>query len=82
VLVASSCGCEGQIGLPETARGVFEFYGRNANGPVTVARRADDRKGQKSQAPRQPSPAKPRRSSIWLGSMGRSIFWWSRTACP
>jgi len=37
------------------------FYSRNANGPVTIARGASDRKERKSQAPRHPSPAKPAR---------------------
>jgi hypothetical protein len=32
---------------------------RNANGPVTIARGAGDRKEPKSQEPQQPSPAKP-----------------------
>jgi hypothetical protein len=39
-----------------------DFYGRNAGGPVTLARGADARKQRKSQAPRQPSPTKPRSS--------------------
>jgi hypothetical protein len=49
-------------GPPYTKAEEADFYRRNADGPVTVARRADARKGQKSQAPRPPSPAKPRRS--------------------
>jgi hypothetical protein len=39
-------------GPPYTKAEEAEFYRRNANGPVTVARGADDRKGRKSQAPR------------------------------
>jgi hypothetical protein len=35
---------------------------RNANGPVTAARGAGDRKEPKSQAPQHPSPAKPARA--------------------
>jgi hypothetical protein len=42
-------------GPPYTKAEEAEFYSRNANGPVTIARRADDRKGQKSQAPRRQS---------------------------
>jgi hypothetical protein len=49
-------------GPPYTKAEEDDFYRRNAGGPVTVTRRADDRKGQKSQEPRPPSPARPRRS--------------------
>ena len=40
-------------GPPYSKAEEADFYRRNADGPVTVARRADDRKGQKSQAPRR-----------------------------
>jgi hypothetical protein len=43
-------------GPPYSKEEEADFYRRNANGPVTVARGADGRKGQ------PPSPAKPRRS--------------------
>jgi hypothetical protein len=49
-------------GPPYTKAEEAEFYSRNANGPVIVAREANAHKGKKSPAPRQPSPAKPRRS--------------------
>ena len=49
-------------GPPYTKEEEADFYRRNAGGPITVARRADDRKEQKSPKPQQPSPAKPRRS--------------------
>jgi hypothetical protein len=39
-----------------------DFYGRNANGPVTIARGADARKPRTSQAPQHPSPEKPARA--------------------
>jgi hypothetical protein len=49
-------------GPPYTKAEEADFYRRNANGPVTVARGSDVRKGQKSPKPQQPSTAKPRRS--------------------
>ena len=49
-------------GPPYTKEEEADFYDRNAGGPVTVARGADARKQRKSQAPRQPSPTKPRSS--------------------
>jgi hypothetical protein len=49
-------------GPPYTKQEEAEFYSRNANGPVTVARGADVRKARKSQAPQHPSPAKPARA--------------------
>jgi hypothetical protein len=49
-------------GPPYTKAEEAEFYRRNASGPVTVVRAADDRKGQTFQAQQRPSPAKPRRS--------------------
>jgi hypothetical protein len=47
-------------GPPYTKKEEADFYGRNANGPVTVASGAGDRKERKSQAPQHPSPAKRR----------------------
>jgi hypothetical protein len=47
---------------PYTKAEEDEFYRRAGGGPITVARPADDRKEPKCPAPRQPSPAKPRRS--------------------
>jgi hypothetical protein len=47
-------------GPPYTKKEEADFYSRNANGPVTVARAADC-KARKSQAPQHPSPAKPAR---------------------
>jgi hypothetical protein len=44
-------------GPPYTKQEAAEFYSRNANGPVTVARGADAR-GRKSEAPQDPSPSK------------------------
>jgi hypothetical protein len=49
-------------GPPYTKEEEADFYRRNANGPITVARRADAGKAQTSPKPHQPSPAKPRRS--------------------
>ena len=45
-------------GPPYTKQEEAEFYSRNANGPVTIARGADACKARKSQAPRHPSPGK------------------------
>jgi hypothetical protein len=42
-------------GPPYTKAEEADFYRRNAGGPVTVTRRADDRKAQKVQAPRRQS---------------------------
>jgi hypothetical protein len=39
-------------GPPYTKQEEAEFYSRNTNGPVTVARGADDRKAAKSQSQR------------------------------
>jgi hypothetical protein len=50
------------LALASSGRARANFYGRNANGPVTIARRADARKARKSQAPQHPSPAKPARA--------------------
>ena len=47
-------------GPPYSKEEEADFYRRNANGPVTVARGADGRKGQKSPTPKQ--PPSPRRS--------------------
>ena len=47
-------------GPPCTKKEEADFYSRNANGPVTIARRADA-KGRKSDAPQLPSPANPAR---------------------
>ena len=48
---------------PYTKEEQADFYDRNADGPVTVARGADARKGQKSQNPQPPfAPAKSRYS--------------------
>jgi hypothetical protein len=49
-------------GRPYTRQEEAEFYSRNANGPVAVVRGADASKSRKSQAPQQPSPAKPARA--------------------
>jgi hypothetical protein len=38
-------------GPPYTKQEEADFYRRNANGPLTIARGADARKAQKSQAP-------------------------------
>jgi hypothetical protein len=47
-----------------------DFYRRNADGPVTVARRADDPIGQKPQAPRRQSQEEQVDSDIELFYFG------------
>ena len=48
-------------GPPYTKGEEADFYSRNANGPVTIARGAGDRK--RAEVPLQhPSPAKPARA--------------------
>jgi hypothetical protein len=47
-------------GPPYTKAEEEDFYRRTGGGPVTVARPASERREQTS--PKQPSPAKPRRS--------------------
>jgi hypothetical protein len=47
-------------GPPYTKQEEAEFYSRNANGPVTVARGADSVK--RGSAPQHPSPTKPARA--------------------
>jgi hypothetical protein len=49
-------------GPPYTKQEEADFYRHNADRLVTVARRADVRKGPKSHAPQHPSPAKPARA--------------------
>ena len=49
-------------GPPYTKKEEADFYRRNANGPIIIARGADARKPRKSQAPQHPSPAKPARA--------------------
>ncbi len=48
-------------GPPYTKQEEAEFYSRNANGPVAIARGADARKARRSHAPQHPLPAEPAR---------------------
>ena len=48
-------------GPPYTKEEEADFYSRNANGPVTIARGAGDPK-RADVLPQQPSPAKPARA--------------------
>jgi hypothetical protein len=49
-------------GPPYSKAEEADFYRRNAEGPVTVVRGVDARKGRKSQAPRQQSPEAPQKA--------------------